>query len=75
MAYADRYDGLVLALMCEEPGPWKRDELVRGFNEPVRALDALSRLREYGLVLKMKGGFVVASAAGRYVYEITEAPS
>jgi hypothetical protein len=66
MAYADQYDSLVLQTMCEEPGPWVRDELEREFSDRLGAAYALNRLRSHGLVLDMEGGFVVASAVGRY---------
>jgi hypothetical protein len=34
--------------------------------------DAISRLVARGLVLRMRGGFVVASAAGRYANAVGE---
>lgn len=58
--------------MCEEPGPWRLDELGREHGRPVRVQDAISRLVARGLVLRMRGGFVVASAAGRYANAVGE---
>jgi hypothetical protein len=72
MAYADQYDSLVLQVMCEEPGPWSREELEREFSDRTAAADALNRLRSRGLVLDMDGGFVLTSAAGRYSHALDQ---
>jgi hypothetical protein len=66
MPYAEGLDGSILNTLCEEPGPWKLAELAREHGEEVEVKDAVARLIARGLAIKMKGGFVVASAAGRY---------
>ncbi len=71
-AYAGQLDGMVLQIVCDEPGPWKKDELVREFDSPVDASDSLRRLIGRGLVLEMGSGFVVASASGRYANAVSE---
>jgi hypothetical protein len=72
MAYAGDIDGLVLMVMCDEPGPWTQEELRREFREGVEAADALGRLRRRGLVVELEGGFYVATAAGRYAHAMEE---
>lgn len=72
MTYAGQLDGMVLQTICEEPGPWNRDELLREFDSRKEASDALRRLIGRGLVLGMDGGFVVASASGRYAHAMSE---
>ncbi len=70
MPYAEAIDGSVLETLCAEPGPWARDELRREHGGSVDVDDALRRLIDRGLVLRMKGGFVIASAAGRYAHQV-----
>ena len=72
MTYADHLDGLVLQALCDEPGPWNRDELLREFDSRVHASDSLRRLIVTGLVLEMDDDFVVASATGRYANAVSE---
>lgn len=72
MTYAGQLDGLVLQTICNEPGPWKREELMREFDSCIDASDSLRRLLAGGLVLKMADDFVVASAVGRYANAISE---
>jgi hypothetical protein len=72
MTYAGQLDGLILQTLCDEPGPWETEELLRDFDSRVHASDSLRRLIGRGLALKMEGGFVVASAAGRYANAISE---
>jgi hypothetical protein len=72
MVYAGDIDGLVLQLMCDEPGPWTREEVVREFSEDMEAIDALARLVGRGLAVKVKGGFYAATAAGRYAHRVRE---
>ena len=72
MAYADQYDSLVLQVMCDEPGPWVREELEREFSDRVEAADALNRLRMRGLVIDMEGGLVMTTAAGRYAHALDQ---
>ena len=72
MAYAGQLDGLVLQTICEEPGPWKKEELMREFESRVDASDALRRLIGRGLVLTIGDDFVVASATGRYANAVSE---
>lgn len=67
---AEGIDGLILGVLCNEPTPWDVEELKREFREPVEVEDALARLLSRGLVLRMKGGFVITSAAGRYAHAI-----
>ncbi len=69
---AENIDAWVLATLCEEPGPWRPAEVERQHGETVRVQDAISRLASRGLALRMRGGFVVASAAGRYANAISE---
>jgi hypothetical protein len=71
-AYAGQLDGMMLQVICDEPGPWNREELLREFSSRTEASDALGRLVSRGLVLKMESGFVVASAAGRYAHSMSE---
>lgn len=71
-AYAGQLDGLVLQMICDEPGPWKREELLREFESRTEADDALERLIARALVLEMDDGFVVASASGRYAHAVSE---
>lgn len=70
--YASHHDALVLLTMCEEPGPWRKDELLREFSEPIEAADALDRLRERGLVMRMDDGLLVTTATGRYANKVAE---
>ena len=72
MTYADEIDGAVLMTLCEEPGPWPMDELKREHVEGVRVEDAIGRLVRRGLVLRLDGGYVIASAAGRYAIAMGE---
>lgn len=72
MTYAGDIDGLVLEAMCAEPGPWTGEELEREFGERVEVADALGRLIARGLVVSMEGGFLTATAAGRYANAIDE---
>lgn len=62
----------MLQTVCDEPGPWKREELLREFDSPVHASDSLRRLIAGGLVLEMADDFVVASATGRYANAVSE---
>jgi hypothetical protein len=71
-AYAEQLDRTVLQFVCNEPGPWSREELLREFDSRVEAADALGRLIARGLILEMEGGFVVASASGRYAHSMSE---
>lgn len=73
LVYADEIDGSVLSTLCEEPGPWPLDELKREHIEGVRVEDAIGRLVRRGLVLRLDGGLVIASAAGRYAIAVGEA--
>lgn len=70
--HAESIDAWVLATLCNEPGPWRPEEVERDHGETVRVRDAISRLVSRGLALRMRGGFVVASAAGRYANAIGE---
>jgi hypothetical protein len=71
MLYAERLDGLVLEIMCNEPGPWTKDELAREF-EAGAPLESLWRLVSRGLVVKLEGDFYAATAAGRYAVVMSE---
>ena len=53
MTYAGQLDGMVLQIICNEPGPWDREELLREFDSRVHASDALRRLIARGLVLEV----------------------
>lgn len=65
-------DGVLLRLLSETPGPWQVEELAREFGDPAAVRDAVGRLVGAGLAHRMKGGFLVASAAGRHADEIGE---
>lgn len=65
-------DGVLLRLLSETPGPWRLAELEREIGEPRAVRDAVGRLVGAGLAHRMKGGFYVASAAGRHADEISE---
>jgi hypothetical protein len=69
-AYAEELDSLVLEALCDEPGPWTRDELLREFSGQIAAVDALTRLVVRGLAVKMEGDFYAATAAGRYAHVV-----
>jgi hypothetical protein len=70
MTYAEQIDSLVLHTMCEEPGPWTKEELRREFDGNLDAEDALARLVARGLVVKLEGDFFAATASGRYAQEV-----
>lgn len=70
MTYAEPIDYLVLATMCEEPGPWTKAEVRREFDGNIDAEDAVPRLVARGLVVKVEGEFFAATAAGRYAHEV-----
>lgn len=72
MTYAGQLDGLVLQTICDEPGPWKEEELLREFDSRTEAADALDRLIGRGLVMRIDGETMFASAAGRYAYAVYE---
>jgi hypothetical protein len=75
MSYAEELDGLVLDTLCDEPGPWTRDEIKREFSGRIKAVDALNRLVARGLAVKLDGDFFAATAAGRYASRVArEAP-
>ncbi|HEY2478521.1 MAG TPA: hypothetical protein VGI17_07310 [Solirubrobacterales bacterium] len=73
MAYAEQLDGAVLATLCGEPGPWPIGELMREYEGSLHARDALMRLINRGLVLRIGDDLVVTSAAGRYAHAVDEA--
>ncbi len=68
MTYAGEIDSMVLHVLCGEPGPWVQSELEREFGEPVKVADAIGRLVRRGMVLRMDGGLVLTTAAGRYAH-------
>jgi hypothetical protein len=70
MTYAEGIDSLVLHTMCEEPGPWTKEELRREFDGNIDAEDAVARLVARGLAVKVKGDFFAATASGRYAYAV-----
>jgi hypothetical protein len=65
-------DGVLLRLLSDVPGPWQMTELEREVGEPRAVRDAVGRLVGAGLAHRMKGGFLIASAAGRHADEIGE---
>jgi hypothetical protein len=65
-------DGVVLVTLCEEPGPWSLEELMRELGDGVDVEDAVNRLRRRGLVLRMEEGLILSSAAGRYANAVSE---
>ena len=69
---ADRIDGWILERLCETPGPWAIADLERELGGHAPVADGIGRLVSGGLALRMEGGFVVASNAGRYASEIAE---
>ncbi|HVW45427.1 MAG TPA: hypothetical protein VHA76_00115 [Solirubrobacterales bacterium] len=73
MIYAEEIDGAILATLCEEPGPWPMEELRREHGGGITVDDAVARLARRGLVLRLDGGLVIASAAGRYAVAVGEA--
>lgn len=56
-------EGAVLHRLCKA-GPLARAELVREFGTP--AEDCIGRLSSLGLVNRLEGDFLIASAAGRH---------
>jgi hypothetical protein len=64
--HAEELDSLVLETLCDEPGPWTREELKREFRGQIGAVDALGRLVVHGLAVKLEGEFFAATASGRY---------
>lgn len=70
MTYAEEIDSLVLEMMCDEPGPWTREELRREFDGNRGAEDALTRLVAGGLAVRVKGDFFAATASGRYARQV-----
>lgn len=73
MVYADEIDGVILMTLCDEPGHWRMDELERELGGGVSVEDGVARLARRGLVLRLDGGFVISSAAGRYALAVEEA--
>jgi hypothetical protein len=73
LPYAEEMDRVVLGTLCREPGPWGLDELTRVLGPGVDVEDAVNRLRRRGLVLRMEGGLIISSAAGRYAVAVEEA--
>jgi hypothetical protein len=73
MTYAEELDSLVLRTLCEEPGPWTKEELRREFDGNLDAEDALARLVARGLAVKLEAGFFAATASGRYAHVVEEA--
>jgi hypothetical protein len=71
--HAESIDAWVLATLCEEPGPWRPEELERDHGSPPEVRDAVARLVARGLALRMEDGFLVASAAGRYAHALVGA--
>jgi hypothetical protein len=63
----ERMESVILERLCEA-GPLKESELVREFGD--EADDCADRLGRRGLAHRMKGGFVIASAAGRHANSI-----
>jgi hypothetical protein len=63
----ERLEALILQRLCEA-GPLKQAELEREFGSFVD--DCADRLRRRGLAHRMKGGFLIASAAGRHAHRI-----
>lgn len=63
----DSVDAAVLERLCSS-GPWTETELVRELGLVAR--DAVDRLALKGLAHRMEGGFVFASAAGRYAHDL-----
>jgi hypothetical protein len=73
--HAEELDSVVLETLCEEPGPWTREEIKREFRGKIGAVDALNRLLARGLAVKLEGDFFAATAAGRYACRVgQEAP-
>jgi hypothetical protein len=70
--HAEGIDGWILKALCDEPGPWRLDELERDHGNPAKVRDGIARLVARGLVLRMEGAFVVASASGRYANAMAE---
>lgn len=68
--YAEGIDSLVLQTLCDEPGPWVQSELEREFDEPRDVADAVGRLVRGGLAMRMEGGLVITTAAGRYAHQV-----
>jgi hypothetical protein len=61
----ERLEGLILQRVCEA-GPMREDELEREFGS--KAEDCADRLMRRGLAHRMKGGFLIPSAAGRHAH-------
>jgi hypothetical protein len=55
MVYAQEIDGSVLMTLCEEPAPWRMDELKREHGGGVDVVDAVARLVRRGPVLRLEG--------------------
>lgn len=68
----ERLEGLILQRLCEA-APMQGAELKREFGP--MAEDCADRLRRRGLVHRMKGGFLIASVAGRHAHAIGEGVS
>jgi predicted transcriptional regulator len=70
--HAEPIDAVVLRLLVEDPGPWHVGELEREFDKAPPVRDALSRLAVAGMVHRIEGDFVFASASGRYAHAMGE---
>jgi hypothetical protein len=60
-------EGAILDRLCKA-GPLRTAELVREFGD--EAEDCADLLRRRGLAHRMKGGFLIVSAAGRHANSI-----
>jgi hypothetical protein len=72
MVHAEEIDGVILLTLCREPGQWSIDELKLALGEGVKVVDGVARLARRGLVLRLDGGFVISSAAGRYAFAVSQ---
>lgn len=68
----EQLECLILQRLCEA-GPLQEAELEREFGTD--AEDCMGLLRRRGLAHRMKGGFLIASAAGRHAHAVGEGAS